>query len=62
MIEMIRADREKDISSYRKAGKACLGSIDQIKERRLGEILGERDDLLEGGLDLDELGVRRVRL
>ena len=43
MIEMIRADREKDISSYRKAGKACLGSIDQIKERRLGEILGERD-------------------
>jgi membrane protease subunit HflC len=43
MIEMIRADREKDIASYRKAGKACLGSIDQMKERRLGEILGERD-------------------
>lgn len=43
MIEMIRADREKDISSYRKAGKACLGSIKQVKERRLGEILGERD-------------------
>lgn len=43
MIDAIRADRERDIASYRKVGKACRGSIDQVKERRKGEILGDRD-------------------
>ena len=43
MIDSIRADREKDIAAYRKIGKACVGSIQQTKQRRLGEIQGERD-------------------
>lgn len=43
MIAAIEADRRKDIASYRKIGKACSGSIDRLRERRLGEIEGERD-------------------
>ena len=42
MIDSIRADREKDIAAYRKIGKACVGSIDQVRQRTLGEITGEQ--------------------
>jgi membrane protease subunit HflC len=43
MISAIEADRRKDIASYRKIGKACSGSIDRLREQRLGQIEGERD-------------------
>lgn len=46
MIESIKADRRRDIEAYRKVGAVCKGSIDQVKERRRGEITGERDRMV----------------
>ncbi len=43
MVESIKADREKDIAAYRRIGKACEGSIDRTRHRRLGEITGEQE-------------------
>ena len=43
VIRRIRADREADIATYRRVGKACRGAILQGKEQRLGDINGERD-------------------
>ncbi len=43
MVDAISADRERDIQAYRKIGKVCEGSIDQVKIRRRGEIQGTMD-------------------
>ncbi len=43
MVDAISADRERDIQAYRKVGKVCEGSIDQVKIRRRGEIQGAKE-------------------
>ncbi len=39
----ITKDRGRDIARYNKLGDACAGTIQQVKEQRLGAIVGEQD-------------------